>query len=1847
MNKPNLNKIIEANKDKTSHVPGKVKHGLPKQNSFINDFKMGGGYFPPYHSFTPPRMNNGGGLLSKKVTCSSCGWSWKSVEGGKDPITCHRCGGMIRMQYGGLTKYQTKGEVINTDNKPYLPYRIDYTDPKTGNHASKWYEDEEASRYFFDNTASELVGVQGVQGYYEKPPGKKRPPSPTEQQRLKDEAELKGTTKSFYNQWYNSPMHAEMLKESLRKPFGTGLFLNKRVKQKTQDRLNSINNEMDLNLQPLPQDGIFDMSSAGHVNTGNPNLIQISPFSLLEDQKGTSIHEGAHVTDLLTGIPRKDTKKMQRYADYNKAFNSGNEYFTEDPNSQEFKQYVGKDTEGRGRVMEGKYILSQIGSQFGYDPFTQKLSKDQFYKAEELSPDFKRINNELRSIYSDEQILDLHNTLSKSNNNQPQTMARYGGIGDISSYYNINKRNKKQGGEMITDPMGQWKYPGMNTRIPGSKITMQGVPYPVLAKANNGMSTMMYPGQDYNFPGARYVNEYPMMRHGSGMFHYGPGGQTTDGCPAGYNKHPLTGQCIPNGWVASSSTQAGPTVAAAAEMNKNIGLNAVRQFANQQRPNATYNYVTPNQGQQATVGRSSSDEPWRKRQVAEIKREQAMGNSQFSQTMGSFTPQQYADYTAPGGVGSIGANTMANMLPGTGQFLSGARLYDFARVPNNNQYFSKDNGIIGNTFGALGLLGDVSNFRMGFKMRPQNVGNVAEDITSITGVPRRNDISILGSKVNNSPFAKPIATQAGVLAMTEEELAQAMAEIENANIPQENLEFNYNPTEEQIQERIRLKNLFNKIENDAAPEITEQQYREKLRTDKLRKDAGDILRTQGQPDPSIGGWSPTNNPQTNRMVGLAQYGKPQKLTNLDFVTNEQLVNEKIFTSEFDKQIKWFMDMGYDTEAAVEKATNRTLEILKDHPDFDHQLGIERTLQRLTRGPNTYNRFSKQFRPEFLQSQKPLSNQAKSVMRANPSGAMDANFSISDPNIKVFGDRMPGFNNQNNINLSSIKYYEDLLKLAEDPADILKIKEKLGKLYQNVTNTIPEGTPYTGTKAFNTLTPNKFGGSIERFKLGGLKGSPNNFRNEPCPEGQVRVNGQCMPVADAEAFRQRQYQQNPNTSWEEINPGEYRTVGQMTPVTVTSKPKYGTVTQNLGNGISFDYTANLKNQTPVSKTWDFTLPAKGQLNAQNAKWKSYLPSIYNQPLYTPFGNTTNINGMNIPIGQQATIGPDKSASQFLTPEAKERLKYLEAWYGKPKMKSDWEIGLDAYDKQTDYMDKTGQFDDIRQEIFNNTIGDPYSVRNQARDITTFAGNAGQIASLPLIGGIPAVSRALTTPLLGRFATRYGTGALTAGNALNLYFADKGIRSAPETYNSWGNVINDPNWNNFKTAAGNTVETGLDLLPIMHSAYNFNPNTSSLKYFFENRVPDAKLNGIDFSKMKFNPKKGIKNIWNKLSADSAPFAETVLDKIHDGIPLTNEEIFFYEKSIKNDPGIESQWRADRLSSNRPTEAFLEMPKNPDGTYYKGPTTTPQSNPTISKKNRGIFTNEATTMGADGKTYVVDKDNPSKVVVVDGEDFYFVDETDPAYSIIQETFNPSYKKPATTQPQTTAAVAEETKPVTTQESTPAAVVEEKPTTQTTSTQTSKRPEDLTLQERLDRARTESDPNPGPTPTEKNTGTKTTTTETPTTTTPTNTTKKPVVPPGLGKKILKGAGIFGGFGLGMYGLSRLANSNVPPTKPFRNAPDSIKNVNKSDTMFYGPTLDSSYLDALDTSYVNPLDTSYVNPDTGQVAPLTPEEIRIALDTAGVPRRRFGGQQDMRRFQNGGMISIEGLQKALNNIKI
>ena len=90
----------------------------------------------------------GGSLLTKKVTCKSCGWKWDAEDGGKDITTCHKCGGqgLVHAQDGGKTDAMTgmmKARLAYANefgnpaaermiNLPDNPYQFDNGD--TGSH---------------------------------------------------------------------------------------------------------------------------------------------------------------------------------------------------------------------------------------------------------------------------------------------------------------------------------------------------------------------------------------------------------------------------------------------------------------------------------------------------------------------------------------------------------------------------------------------------------------------------------------------------------------------------------------------------------------------------------------------------------------------------------------------------------------------------------------------------------------------------------------------------------------------------------------------------------------------------------------------------------------------------------------------------------------------------------------------------------------------------------------------------------------------------------------------------------------------------------------------------------------------------------------------------------------------------------------------------------------------------------------------------------------------------------------------------------------------------------------------------------------------------------------------------------------------------------------------------------------------------------------------------------------------------------------------------------------------------------------------------------------------------------
>lgn len=140
-------------------------------------------------------------------------------------------------------------------------------------------------------------------------------------------------------------------------------------------------------------------------------------------------------------------------------------------------------------------------------------------KAQTLIPNQPSISKEQKLA---QDIIDYQTKLRKVN--KVESFKTEEGLNTLKSllgkFIKYGSKVKEEYGGMITDPMGQWAHPGENTRIPGGNITMQGVPYPVLAKASNGQQQMMYPEQEYHFPGADHVDEYPMMnlfKNGGGL----------------------------------------------------------------------------------------------------------------------------------------------------------------------------------------------------------------------------------------------------------------------------------------------------------------------------------------------------------------------------------------------------------------------------------------------------------------------------------------------------------------------------------------------------------------------------------------------------------------------------------------------------------------------------------------------------------------------------------------------------------------------------------------------------------------------------------------------------------------------------------------------------------------------------------------------------------------------------------------------------------------------------------------------------------------------------------------------------------------------------------------------------------------------------------------------------------------------------------------------------------------------------------------------------------------------------------------------------------------------------------
>jgi len=72
----------------------------------------------------------------------------------------------------------------------------------------------------------------------------------------------------------------------------------------------------------------------------------------------------------------------------------------------------------------------------------------------------------------------------------------------------------------IHDNQGQYNHPGKVTKIDSNKITMQGVPYPVLGVSDVGHTQIMHPGGEYAYDGST-VTEYPILASGGDVQNQG------------------------------------------------------------------------------------------------------------------------------------------------------------------------------------------------------------------------------------------------------------------------------------------------------------------------------------------------------------------------------------------------------------------------------------------------------------------------------------------------------------------------------------------------------------------------------------------------------------------------------------------------------------------------------------------------------------------------------------------------------------------------------------------------------------------------------------------------------------------------------------------------------------------------------------------------------------------------------------------------------------------------------------------------------------------------------------------------------------------------------------------------------------------------------------------------------------------------------------------------------------------------------------------------------------------------------------------------------------------------------
>jgi hypothetical protein len=365
-----------------------------------------------------------GGLLSRSVSCSNCGWSWNAADGGSDPMTCHKCGGMVKMQVGGFKP--TFGSIDlkkRWENGQYVPPLTSAATTER-QFLTDWNNSAMGKKMLYDSVDKD--DPSGINYLYA--------------DKIRDDrnALIKQASVNLYGKKDFSKKVASVFsdRKDVSGIAGYATLKNPLMGKRTVDSVNDWNAALSkpggnyvgfTMLQPNKNYEIH-MHNEDEGDGGNQTLV----------------HELGHASDASGYLmPDSDLQKIKRYS-YG---NDGKRQLSK------FQKYVANPTETRARLLNFRYNAKNQGL---YNPFNQKATGDVLKKYEDYLMDGYDPLEQLREVYDDKQILDMLNTISQSKKQASDIIpyAKNGG-------YTVTRSNDRKGKtHKVTGPGGVVKYFG-------------------------------------------------------------------------------------------------------------------------------------------------------------------------------------------------------------------------------------------------------------------------------------------------------------------------------------------------------------------------------------------------------------------------------------------------------------------------------------------------------------------------------------------------------------------------------------------------------------------------------------------------------------------------------------------------------------------------------------------------------------------------------------------------------------------------------------------------------------------------------------------------------------------------------------------------------------------------------------------------------------------------------------------------------------------------------------------------------------------------------------------------------------------------------------------------------------------------------------------------------------------------------------------------------------------------------------------------------------------------------------------------------------------------------------------